>query len=37
MAAIMVLLVPEIVYSDLKDLLYRSIPADERLGITAGR
>ena len=34
MAAIIVLLVPEIVYADVKDLLYRSVSAEDRLGLT---
>jgi hypothetical protein len=37
MAAIMVLLVPEIVYSDLRALLFRSITAEERLNLASGR
>jgi hypothetical protein len=37
MAAVMVLLVPEIIYSDLKGLLFRSITAEERLDLTSGR
>jgi hypothetical protein len=37
MAAIMVLLVPEVVYSDLKALLFRSITAEERLNLASDR
>jgi hypothetical protein len=37
MAAIIVLLIPEVVYSDLKDLIYRSVSAEERLGLATDR
>jgi len=37
MAAIIVLLIPEVVYSDLKDLIYRSVSAEERLGLATER
>jgi len=34
MAAIIVLLVPEIVYGDVKDLVYRSVTDEDRLGLS---
>ena len=37
MAAVLVLMVPEVVYPDLKDLRYRSLSAEERMGFSADR
>jgi hypothetical protein len=37
MAAVLVLLVPSVIYPDLKSWRYRSLSAEERLGLTHGR